>query len=214
MKKAISILMVMLCFSLASAEDKKTEAKKTEPKKEAGKMTVEIATFAMGCFWCVQPVFDKADGVIQTYVGFSGGDEKKPTYKQVSSGKTKHAEAIEITFDPTKITYEKLLDMYWNNIDPTDGTGQFVDRGSQYRPAIFYHNEEQKKSAEESKKRIEASKKYSKAIAVEIVPYKFFARVEGGDADIHEKYYEKNPFGYELYKKGSGREKILKEIHK
>jgi peptide methionine sulfoxide reductase msrA/msrB len=143
----------------------------------------------------------------------SGGDQKDVNYSQVSSGKTGHAEAIEVTFDPKKLSYEKLLEKYWSNIDPTDGGGQFVDRGTHYRPAIFYHTEEQKKFAEESKKRIEASKKFEKPIAVEIVPYKFFVAVKGED-EKHDKYYQKNPFGYELYKKGSGREKIIKELNK
>jgi len=205
MKKIVAVLAVVLFSFLTFAEDK---------KKTPGKMTVEIATFAMGCFWCVQPVFDKIDGVIGTRVGFSGGKEKNPSYKDVAEGKTGHAESIEITFDPTKVTYEKLLDLYWSNIDPTDGTGQFVDRGPQYRPAIFYHNDEQKKMAEESKKRLETSKKFERTIAVEIVPYSFFAAVQGEDEKKHDKYYQKNPFGYELYKKGSGREKILKEMNK
>lgn len=203
--KKLCLLFAVL-FSLSSFAAGKKEEVVAKPK-------VEVATFAGGCFWCIQPVFDKAPGVLQTYVGFSGGDKKNPTYKEVTAGKTGHAEAIEITFDPDKTTFEKLLNLFWENIDPTDAGGQFVDRGSQYRPAIFYHNEEQKKQAEESKKRLEASKKYERPIAVEIAAYKFFSRVEGGDADIHEKYYKKNPFGYELYKKGSGREKILKEIH-
>lgn len=208
--KKLSLMMALLLTSVAFA------AKKPEPKKEETKTqsTVEMATFGAGCFWCVQPVFDKAPGVLETHVGFSGGESKKVTYKQVSTGKTGHAEAIEIAFDPTKTTYEKLLNLFWENVDPTDAGGQFVDRGSQYRPVIFYHSEDQKKQAEDSKKKLEASKKYEKPIVVAIEPYKFFVRVEGGDADIHEKYYEKNPFGYELYKKGSGREKILKEMNK
>lgn len=210
MKKILSIFAVLLISTLAFAAGKKE--KSVEAPKEQLKM--EVATFAMGCFWCVQPVFDKMEGVIQTQVGFSGGDMKDVDYNKVSTGKTGHAEAIEVTFDPKKISYEKLLEKYWSNIDPTDGTGQFVDRGTQYRPAIFYHSEEQKKFAEESKKRLEASKKFEKPIAVEILPYKFFVPVKGEDAEKHDKYYQKNPFGYELYKKGSGREKILKELNK
>lgn len=205
MKITIAILVAVFGFSIAFAKDQKTETKKS---------TVEIATFAMGCFWCSQPLFDKIDGVIKTQVGFSGGKEKKTTYKEVGMGKTDHAEAIEITFDPSKVAYGTLLDSFWKNIDPTDGGGQFVDRGLQYRPAIFYHSDEQKKLAEESKKRLEASKKYDRLIAVQIEPYKFFVAVGGEDESVHDKYYQKNPFGYELYKKGSGREKVLKEIHK
>ncbi|MCC7460459.1 MAG: peptide-methionine (S)-S-oxide reductase MsrA [Proteobacteria bacterium] len=209
MKKTLVIFAVLLLSTLAFAGKKQ---KSVEAPKQQLKM--EVATFAMGCFWCVQPVFDKMDGVIQTQVGFSGGDEKNVDYANVSSGKTGHAEAIEVTYDPKKVTFEKLLEKYWSNIDPTDGTGQFVDRGAQYRPAIFYHTEDQKKSAEESKKRLEVSKKFEKPIAVEIVPYKFFVPVRGEDAEKHDKYYQKNPFGYDLYKKGSGREKILKELNK
>jgi len=207
MKKIFSLMMILFVTSSFAAGKKETkEEKKVQPK-------IEVATFGAGCFWCVQPVFDKATGVLETHVGFSGGDAKKVTYKEVSTGKTGHAEAIEVTFDPSVTTYEKILKLYWENIDPTDGGGQFVDRGSQYRPVIFYHNEEQRKQAEESKARLDASKKFPKPIATEIVAYKFFVPVEGGEADIHEKYYQKNPMGYELYKKGSGREKILKEIH-
>lgn len=206
MKKTLLMIAALTLSFSAFAADKK-ETKPVELK-------METATFGMGCFWCVQPVFDKAEGVISTQVGFSGGETKNPTYQSVSTGKTGHAEAIQVTFDPKKTSYEKMLDLFWKNVDPTDGTGQFVDRGSQYRPAIFYHTEEQKKFAEESKSRLDASKKFSKPIAVEIVAFKFFAPVTGEDAQKHDKYYQKNPFGYELYKKGSGREKILKELNK
>lgn len=211
MKKTLSIFAILFISASVFAAAGKKQNTVTEPKE--GQLKLEVATFAMGCFWCVQPVFDKMDGVIQTKVGFSGGDKKDIDYKDVSTGKTKHAEAIEVIFDPKKVTYENLLEKYWNNIDPTDAGGQFVDRGPQYRPIIFYHNEEQKKFAEESKKRLEASKKFEKPIAVEIIAYKFFVPVKGED-EKHDKYYEKNPFGYELYKKGSGREKILKELNK
>ncbi len=199
--------MILILVSSAYAVKPQTRAEpKAEPK-------VQVATFAAGCFWCVQPAFDKIPGVLETHVGFSGGDKKNVTYKEVSTGTTGHAESIEITFDAEKVGYQKLLEVFWGSIDPTDSGGQFVDRGSQYRPVIFYHDEMQKKLAEDSKLKLDSSKKFSKPIAVAIEPYKFFVHVEGGDADIHEKYYQKNPFGYELYKKGSGREKILKEIH-
>ncbi len=209
MKKILlAILVISLSTAVVALEKTKKENIKSDNK------SFEVATFAMGCFWCVQPVFDKAVGVIQTQVGFSGGKEKNSTYKEVAKGKTGHAEAIEITFDPKKTTYENMLELFWRNIDPTDGTGQFVDRGPQYRPAIFFHNDEQKKIAEESKKRLESKKKFERPIAVSIEPYLFFVAIHGEDEKKHDKYYQKNPFGYELYKKGSGREKILQEMNK
>ncbi|MDH3251272.1 MAG: peptide-methionine (S)-S-oxide reductase MsrA [Ignavibacteria bacterium] len=176
-----------------------------EDKTSAAK--VQKATFAGGCFWCMQPPFDRAPGVISTVVGYTGGTTKNPTYEEVSSGRTEHAESIEITFDPTKISYDQLLDIFWRNIDPTTPNRQFADVGTQYRTAIFYHGEEQKKLALESKRKLNQSGKFDSPIATEIVPASTFYPAE----EYHQKYYLKNSAHYKAYRKGSGREGYLKK---
>ena len=186
---------------------------KPAPKSKQSPAIFQEATFAGGCFWCSQPVFDHIQGVIKTEVGFSGGTEMDATYETVSSGKTGHAEAVNVTFDPLLTTYEKILDQYWKSIDPTDDGGQFADRGSQYRTVIFYRNEEQKKFAIESKLILEKSKKFSKPIQVTIEPFGLFVPVKGKEAEDHDQYYKKNPIRYKLYEKGSGREDFLKKYN-
>jgi peptide methionine sulfoxide reductase msrA/msrB len=168
---------------------------------------LEKATFAGGCFWCMEQPFEKLNGVVEVISGYTGGHKKNPTYHEVSSGETGHAEAIQITFDPSKISYNKLLDVFWRNIDPTDGGGSFVDRGSQYRTAIFYRNDEQKLQAEVSREKLAKSGRFSKAIVTEIVPFKEFYEAE----DYHQDFYKKNPFRYEEYRYGSGRDQFLKK---
>lgn len=168
----------------------------------------EKATFAGGCFWCIQPPYDKLKGVISTRVGYTGGRKKNPTYKEVSSGATGHAEAIEIIYDPAKTSYDELLDVFWHNIDPTTLNGQFADKGTQYRTAIFYHSEEQKRLALASKESLEKSGKFLKPIVTEIVPAAEFYPAE----DYHQKYYEKSPIHYNIYKFGSGRETFIKKM--
>jgi len=167
----------------------------------------ETATFAGGCFWCIQPPFDKLDGVVSTTVGYTGGKEKNPTYEQVSSGTTGHAESIEIVYDPKKVTYDELLQVFWMNINPTDSGGQFVDRGKQYRPAIFYHSEAQKKAAEASKKKLGESGRFDKPIVVEIVEATEFYPAE----DYHQKFYQKSPVRYKTYRWGSGRDQFIEK---
>lgn len=166
------------------------------------------ATFAGGCFWCMQPFFDKTKGVKETSVGYTGGQTKNPTYEQVSSGTTGHAEAIQIIYDPKEVSYQKLLDIYWRNIDPTTKNQQFFDRGTQYRTAIFYHNEEQKRSAAESKAQMEASGKFKKPIVTEIVAASEFYPAE----EYHQKYYKKNSLQYKAYSTGSGRDRFFEKI--
>jgi methionine-S-sulfoxide reductase len=168
---------------------------------------LQKATFAGGCFWCMQPPFDGVPGVVSTVVGYTGGTQKNPTYEEVSSGRTGHAESIEITYDPKKISYDKLLDIFWMNIDPTTPNRQFADAGTQYRTAIFYHNDEQKKLAEASKKKYQASGKYDKPIVTEIVPATTFWPAE----EYHQKYYLKNTAHYKAYRKGSGREGYIRK---
>ncbi len=167
--------------------------------------TLEKATFAGGCFWCMQPFLDRLKGVKSTVVGYTGGHMVNPTYEEVSSGSTGHAEAIEVTFDPTVISYAKILNVYWHNIDPTTRDKQFYDEGSQYRSAVFYHNEEQRKIAEEGKKELDASGKFDKPVVTEIVEATTFYPAE----EYHQAYYKKNPGRYNAYHNASGRDEFL-----
>jgi len=170
--------------------------------------TLKSAIFAGGCFWCMQPPFDHAKGVMKTIVGYSGGTEPNPTYQQVSSEKTSHRESIEVTYDPEQITYDQLLDIYWRNINPTQADGQFADIGSSYRAAIFYAHDDEKKLAEASKERLAKSGKFPKPIVTEILPAMKFYPAE----EYHQKYYLKNPVSFEAYHVGSGRVGYLERI--
>lgn len=167
----------------------------------------EKATFAGGCFWCMQPPFDQLEGVIVTAVGYTGGHTENPSYEEVCAGTTGYAEAVEITYDPWQITYEELLDVFWRNIDPTARNQQFADVGTQYRTAIFYHNEDQKQLAESSKAKLAQSGKFAAPIVTEIVPASTFYEAE----DFHQEYYKKNRLGYTMYKYGSGRAHYLQK---
>ena len=169
---------------------------------------MEKATFAGGCFWCMQPPFDKIPGVISTAVGYTGGATAHPTYEEVCSGSTGHAEAIEVTYEPARGSYDALLDIFWRNIDPTTPNKQFADTGTQYRTAIFYHSAEQKRLAEASKKKMEKSGVFGKPIVTEIVPASVFYPAE----DYHQKYCQNNPVRYKFYSAGSSRENYLKKL--
>ena len=166
----------------------------------------ETATFAGGCFWCMQPPFDKLEGVVSTTVGYTGGRQPTPTYEQVCAGTTGHAEAIQVVFDPTRVTYERVLDVFWRQIDPTTINRQFADVGDQYRTAIFYHSEAQRQSAEASKAALAQSGRFGKPIVTEIVPASAFYPAE----TYHQQYYKKNPIRYQFYRMGSGRDGYLK----
>ncbi len=168
---------------------------------------LEKATFAGGCFWCMEPPFERLPGVVSVTSGYTGGPEKNPTYEQVSSGSTGHCESVEIAYDPAKITYQQLLDVFWRNIDPTTPNRQFADAGTQYRTAIFYHTDEQRRLAEASKLELQASGKFSKPIVTQIEPAGPFYPAE----DYHQDYYKKNPLRYKLYRLGSGRDGYLKK---
>jgi methionine-S-sulfoxide reductase len=165
------------------------------------------AVFAGGCFWCIQPAFDKAPGVIKTVVGYCGGTEPNPTYALVGSEKTNYRESIEITYDPAKITFDQLLDIYWRQINPTQSDGQFTDIGPSYRAAIFVQNDEERKVAEASKAKLTASGRFDKPIVTEILPTMKFWPAE----DYHQKYYRQNPERFEAFEEGSGRESFKKE---
>ncbi len=165
------------------------------------------ATFAGGCFWCMEPPYDKLDGVISTTSGYIGGQKDNPTYREVSAGGTGHAEAVEIVYDPEQISYADLLEVFWQNIDPTVKDRQFCDPGNQYRTAIFYHDEEQKRLAEESKHALVESQRF-KNIFTEIVAASTFYVAE----EYHQDYYRKNPLRYKYYRTSCGRDKRLKEL--
>ena len=170
----------------------------------------EVAVFAGGCFWCMQAPYDrlKDKGVISTRVGYTGGHTENPTYKETSSGTTGHLEALEVTFNPKKISYQKLLDLFWINVDPLDAKGQFCDKGEQYTSAIFYANEQQKKQAEQSKMALAQSKKLKGQIVTPVRELKKFYAAE----DYHQSYYSKNPIRYKFYRKSCGRDARLKEL--
>ena len=174
---------------------------------QADSEKLEKATFAGGCFWCMQPPYDNLPGVVSTTVGYAGGSVKNPTYEQVSMGKTGHAEAVQIVFDSSKTSYAQLLDVFWKNINPTTLNKQFADTGSQYRTAIFYHDDAQQKVAMESKEKLQRSGKFDKPIVTEIVPVKEFYPAE----EYHQNFYKNHPLRYNSYKVGSGREGYLKE---
>ena len=164
------------------------------------------ATFAGGCFWCMEPPFDELEGVISTTSGYIAGTTKNPTYEQVSTGTTGHTEALQVVYDPKKITYEKLLEVFWRNIDPLAANGQFCDLGSQYRSGIFYHDGNQKSAAEKSKKSIQT--RFKQPVATEITAATVFYPAE----DYHQDYYKKNPLRYKLYSHGCGRAQRLEEV--
>ena len=185
---------------LASSETHAEKAEKVEGTK--------TATFAGGCFWCMEPPFDELKGVISTTVGYAGGHKKDPTYEEVSAGKTGHTEAVQVVYDPNSISYAQLLEVFWRNIDPTTADRQFCDKGSQYRSAIFYQGEEQRQQAEESKKALERSGQLHVPIFTEIVPASPFYLAES----YHQDYYRKNPIRYKIYRYGCGRDQRLKEL--
>ena len=166
------------------------------------------ASFAGGCFWCMEAPFDAVPGVYATTSGYAGGQVKNPTYEQVSSGSTGHAESLQVAFDPTRVSYEQLLEVYWHNVDPTDGGGQFCDRGNQYRTAIFYENEAQKKAALESKRALQASGRLARPIVTEVVPLEAFYPAE----EYHQDFYKKNPVRYRMYRTGCGRDRRLEQL--
>ena len=176
--------------------------------QSSGSRPLEKATFAGGCFWCMESPFDKLEGVISVTAGYTGGEKKNPTYEEVSAGGTGHAEAVQIVFDPSRIGYEKLVDIFWRNIDPTVKDRQFCDVGNQYRSAIFYHNESQRELALKSRSALEKSKPFKEPIVTEITPATEFYPAE----EYHQHYYKKNPIRYKYYRTTCGRDKRLKEL--
>ncbi|MDQ6911757.1 MAG: peptide-methionine (S)-S-oxide reductase MsrA [Verrucomicrobiota bacterium] len=193
--------VVILVFLLANISPARIFA---ADEKAANK----TAVFAGGCFWCIQPPFDKAPGVINTVVGYSGGTEPNPTYELVGSEKTKYRECLQVTYDPRKISYEQLLEIYWKQIDPTQADGQFTDVGPSYRAAVFYDGEEEKRIAESSKEKLARSGKFDKPVVTEILPAMKFYPAEA----YHQQYYKTNTKAFEDFEEGSGRNRFHKKI--
>jgi peptide-methionine (S)-S-oxide reductase len=169
---------------------------------------LKVATFAAGCFWCVEPPFDKLEGVVSTTSGYTQGTTAGPTYEEVSAGGTGHTEAVQVVYDPAKVTYRQLLEVFWRNVDPLDASGQFCDRGDQYRPGIYTHDEEQKRLAEESKAKIAGSKRFRQPIVVEVKPAAAFYVAEA----YHQNYYVTNAVKYKFYRWNCGRDARLEEL--
>lgn len=203
MKKWFFLALFLLFFIGCGTSEKVEPGMRESMAKENA--TLQKATFAGGCFWCTEADFEKLPGVVKVVSGYTGGNKKNPSYREVSSGTTGHLEAVQVYYDPLKITYEELLDFFWRHIDPTDAGGQFVDRGAQYRSAIFYHDEEQRKLAERSKDSLGRSKKFDRPIVTEILELTQFYEAEEG----HQDYYKKHSFKYNFYRQGSGRDKFL-----
>ena len=205
MKTKLALLSILIMSALISARGGDAPAVPDTGSKLEG---LSVATFAGGCFWCMEGPFDKLDGVVSTTSGYIGGQTENPTYKQVSSGGTGHTEAVQVVYDESKVSYEKLLDVFWVNHDPTDVNGQFCDKGDQYRPGIFYHSEEQRKLAESSKQHIEQVKTFSQPVLTEITVADTFYPAE----EYHQDYYLKNPFRYKFYRYGCGRDSRLQQL--
>lgn len=201
-------LAMIACVAMIAAALFSSKGGAANSVKPTGGRDLEKATFAGGCFWCLEPPYESLDGVVSVTVGYTGGTKKNPTYEEVSSGSTGHAESIEIVYDPSKTGYAKLLDTFWHNIDPMVKDRQFCDVGAQYRSAIFYHNEGQRQLAEQSKKDLEESKRVQGPIYTEILPAGTFYPAE----EYHQKYYKKNPVRYKYYRWNCGRDQRLKEL--
>ena len=199
MKTLIILLVVTVVLTGLSWANKEASVSDTQLSK---------ATFAGGCFWCMQPFFDRLKGVKHTVVGYTGGQTENPTYEEVSSGETGHAEAIEIAYDPSITTYEQLLKVFWHNIDPTAENSQFVDYGTQYRSAIFYHDDSQKEAALKSKQALADSGRFDSPIMTAIVPATKFYPAE----EYHQAYYKKSPMRYKMYHDNSGRDEFIKKF--
>ena len=210
--KKLLIIVIVLLFGAVMAGFQHTAQQKREKSTTMNDENshLKIATLAGGCFWCVESDFEKVDGVVKAVSGYTGGTRENPTYKAVSSGGTGHVEAVQVYYDPTRISYKEVLDVFWRHVDPTDAGGQFVDRGAQYRTAIFYHDNEQLEVAMASKKELEASGRFDKPIATELIEFKKFYDAE----EYHQDYYKKSALRYKFYRHNSGRDQFLERAWK
>ena len=206
--KVLFLLLGLVLVTLLGCQASDIVQKGTKNDMAREDETISKATFAGGCFWCTEADFEKLPGVVKVLSGYTGGNKENPTYEEVSSGGTGHVEAIQVYYDPSKISYEALLDFFWKHIDPTDKGGQFVDRGSQYRSAIFYHDEEQKRLAEKSRESLDRSGKFSKPVVTEIIKFVKFYEAE----EYHQDYYKKHHLKYSYYRHGSGRDQFLSKV--
>jgi peptide methionine sulfoxide reductase msrA/msrB len=204
---AMAMILASFAFGLLSFGKNAKEAGDSMNEMKVKDGHLRTATFAGGCFWCVEADFEKVPGVVEVVSGYTGGHKENPTYQEVSAGGTGHVEAVQVHYDPAKVSYEELLDFFWRHVDPTDPDGQFVDRGSQYRSVIFYHDEEQRRLAEESKKKLGDSKKFSRPIVTEIRKFDKFYPAEG----YHQDYYKTHSTRYKFYRWNSGRDQFLKK---
>lgn len=201
----LGVLMVLTAFGCQNPKNREGASRDTMSEQ---RITLETATFAGGCFWCMESDFEKVDGVVEVISGYTGGQKENPTYEEVSSGGTGHVETVQVHYDPSRVTYTRLLDIFWRYVDPTDPGGQFVDRGSQYRTAIFYHHEEQKQLAKQSREELNKSGRFEKPVVTEIIQFSRFYRAE----EYHQDYYNKHPIRYKYYRFHSGRDQFLKKV--
>lgn len=206
--KILFLLLVVMLMVINGCQ--KSDIVQQGVRNDMNKEDVAIrkATFSGGCFWCTEADFEKLPGVVKVISGYTGGNKENPTYEEVSSGTTGHVEAVQVYYDPSKITYEKLLDFFWKHIDPTDPGGQFVDRGPQYRSIIFYHDEDQKRLAEKSKETLDKSGRFNKPVVTEIIKFTKFYEAE----EYHQDYYKKHPLKYSYYRYWSGRDQFLSKV--
>lgn len=200
----LAVAATLVGIAAVAAGPAAEPAKKEAPKEAK----LAMATFAGGCFWCMEPPFDKLPGVVSTTSGYIGGSKANPTYEEVSEGGTGHAEAVQVVYDPSKVSYTKLLEVFWRNVDPLTPNAQFCDKGTQYRSAIFFHDAEQQRLAEESKRQLEASGRFKQPIVTQLVSASAFYAAE----EYHQDYYQKNPIRYRYYRHGCGRDARLKEV--
>jgi peptide methionine sulfoxide reductase msrA/msrB len=206
--KILFLLLVVMLMVINGCQ--KSDIVQQGVRNDMNKEDVAIrkATFSGGCFWCTEADLEKLPGVVKVISGYTGGNKENPTYEEVSSGTTGHVEAVQVYYDPSKITYEKLLDFFWKHIDPTDPGGQFVDRGPQYRSIIFYHDEDQKRLAEKSKETLDKSGRFNKPVVTEIIKFTKFYEAE----EYHQDYYKKHPLKYSYYRYWSGRDQFLSKV--
>ncbi len=213
--KPFKIIQIVMIFMAAAAlsfavtlSDNSKDKKGRDTVMNDKQNNLQTATFAGGCFWCVEADFEKIDGVVEAISGYTGGHKENPKYEEVSAGMTGHVEAVQVIYDPGKLSYKELLDYFFRHVDPTDAGGQFVDRGEQYRSAIFYHDEEQKRMAEESRKEVEKSGYLNKPVVTEILKFTKFYKAE----DYHQNYYKNNLTKYKYYRWNSGRDQFIKKV--
>ncbi len=205
---AVLIITAGFAVGFQSSNKHSTENEGVTTIMKERHSNLRTATFAGGCFWCMESDFEKVDGVAEVISGYTGGHKENPTYEEVSAGRTGHVEAVQVLYDPKKVSYKDLLDVFWRHVDPTDPGGQFVDRGQQYRTAIFYQDKEERHLAEESKRELEVSRRFDKPIVTEILPLNGFYKAEG----YHQDYYKTHALRYKYYRWNSGRDQFLGKV--